>query len=454
MRCKSCGCELNEGARFCPVCGAAARGAAEEAPGSGRVPAPAPAPTAASSPAPALVPGSKPLSRRVPTPLLVALACAASCALGFAVTFLLVVPFLRAGAPADADADAPRAAQVVIRLSDVDDAAWRSYLSKNADTDGDGSISRTEADAVTAIGSYDESAGTVSGGLAGAGVKELDDLEDFPNLEVLVVTGNRLDELELEHNTRLVCVAADDNALTEVDLPRTGTLRYLSVTGNRLGSIDVSGLTGLTVLRRDDSVRVGGAGASPDAAAQEKLEDLALIAGTANAFAGDVDLLDGGKLGSARTTPGNGAVDANLIYGMANAGSVGLKGAYGMRVQGTSAFIPVDRGRKVISSVYGSAPEDLSYISKPGSLAFIGGSGSGWTFSAAQGGPGWTAKGSDWVAYGNVVEFVVTLSELNDNVPAGSPGSSGRQSLRVRAVKDENSMFGYHLVSMEPVSGA
>ena len=145
----------------------------------------------------------------------------------------------------------------VLDIDDVDDDAFADYLSRKVDTDGDGRISQKEADRVTSIGNLSQDF-TYGNGLCASGVEDLDGIEVFKNLKVLLVCDNELESLDLSQNTKLRFVDCSDNYLEDLELPETEKLTTLWAYDNRLDELDVSGAPELDDLLVDPGVELEG----------------------------------------------------------------------------------------------------------------------------------------------------------------------------------------------------
>ena len=145
----------------------------------------------------------------------------------------------------------------VLDIDDVDDDAFADYLSRKVDTDGDGYISQKEADRVTSIGNLSEDF-TYGNGLCASGVEDLDGIEVFHNLKVLLVCDTELESLDLSHNTKLRFVDCSGNYLEDLELPETEKLTTLWAYDNRLDELDVSGVPELNDLLVDPGVELDG----------------------------------------------------------------------------------------------------------------------------------------------------------------------------------------------------
>lgn len=145
----------------------------------------------------------------------------------------------------------------VLDIDDVDDDAFADYLSRKVDTDGDGYISQKEADRVTSIGNLSQDF-TYGNGLCASGVEDLDGIEVFKNLKVLLVCDNELESLDLSQNTKLRFVDCSGNYLEDLELPETEKLTTLWAYDNRLDELDVSCVPELDDLLVDPGVELEG----------------------------------------------------------------------------------------------------------------------------------------------------------------------------------------------------
>ena len=129
------------------------------------------------------------------------------------------------------------------------DKTFEAYCIETFDLDGNGRISRYEAQRVRDVS------------CPGLGIVSLADLREFPNLERLDCSQNAITELDLSPCTRLVrldcrgnglvrldveglrgLTEADcrDNALQQLDLTSNGSLGRLDLSRNDLRTLDVS----------------------------------------------------------------------------------------------------------------------------------------------------------------------------------------------------------------------
>ena len=113
------------------------------------------------------------------------------------------------------------------------DENFRTYVSENCDTDGDGVLSADEIAEVTYIDcSYSE-------------IGSLEGIENFTALEYLYCNGNKLTELDVSGFTELTTLSCGGNQLTELDVSQNTALKYLSCGSNQLTTLDVTANTAL-----------------------------------------------------------------------------------------------------------------------------------------------------------------------------------------------------------------
>lgn len=252
MYCTECGAFVPDTCKFCTTCGApmSPQGTDGQTSANGAAPvgdqAPTPSPYA---PAPPTFQTPKKNNDK-----LVIAVIAVVAALGIIGT--LVFLFGRAVLGATI-IEAASTEDAVLDIDDVDDDAFADYLSRKVDTDGDGYISQKEADRVTSIGNLSEDF-TYGNGLCDSGVEDLDGIEVFHNLKVLLVCDNELESLDLSHNTKLRFVDCSGNYLEDLELPETEKLTTLWAYDNRLDELDVSCVPELDDLLVDPGVELEG----------------------------------------------------------------------------------------------------------------------------------------------------------------------------------------------------
>lgn len=116
------------------------------------------------------------------------------------------------------------------------DEAFRAFVTKNYDTDGNGVLSSQEIDAVTEIACQEQ------------GIASLEGIEVFRALTMLWCNANQLTELDVSANTELVHLDCSVNDLTELNVSANEKLEYLNCDYNRLTALDMSANTALTRL--------------------------------------------------------------------------------------------------------------------------------------------------------------------------------------------------------------
>ncbi len=131
---------------------------------------------------------------------------------------------------------AEAADDVTVNAANFPDANFRSYVSANCDTDGDGFLSDSEIAAVTSISVSNKSISSLRG------------VEFFTSLQELRCLGNQLTALDVSKNTELKYLACGDNQLTALDVSFNSKLEQLFCYNNRLTSLDVSTHTKLWLL--------------------------------------------------------------------------------------------------------------------------------------------------------------------------------------------------------------
>lgn len=110
------------------------------------------------------------------------------------------------------------------------------------DTNGDGKIQCTEAEAVTE-----------NLALSLKGINNMTGIEAFKNIKQLFLSDNNLTTLDLSANTALTNVDCSRNKLTSINLGTNTALRNLYIQENQLTSVDVSANTGLSNLVLNDN---------------------------------------------------------------------------------------------------------------------------------------------------------------------------------------------------------
>ncbi len=121
-----------------------------------------------------------------------------------------------------------------IRLTDP---AFEAWCLREADTDGDGRISRYEAQRIRRID------------CRGCGIASLWEIGEFSRLESLDCSGNDLEELRLGACPLLQRVDCSSNRLVALDIQGLRSLTELNCSQNRLARLDVETNAALQTLR-------------------------------------------------------------------------------------------------------------------------------------------------------------------------------------------------------------
>ena len=117
---------------------------------------------------------------------------------------------------------------VAINAANFPDANFRSYVSSNIDTDGNGKLTEAECNSVRIIDCH------------GVGVTNLKGVEYFTTLTNLRCYSNQLTSLDVSKNTALKELHCSSNQLTSLDVSKNTALQQLQCNSNQLTSLDVS----------------------------------------------------------------------------------------------------------------------------------------------------------------------------------------------------------------------
>ena len=124
-------------------------------------------------------------------------------------------------------------AQIVI----IPDANFKDALiGDGVDTNEDGEIQVSEAEAVLGLDVFNDN------------ISSLEGIESFTNIEYLRCHNNQLSSLDLSQNTNLVQLICGNNQLSSLNLSQNTNLEYLDCWDNQLSSLDVSQNTNLEHL--------------------------------------------------------------------------------------------------------------------------------------------------------------------------------------------------------------
>ena len=116
------------------------------------------------------------------------------------------------------------------------DSTFKSFVTSNFDTDGDGYLSASEIAAVTEIN------------VSNKNLTDLTGLEVFTELLKLSCYNNSLTSLDISGNTKLTWLKCSNNNLTELDLTNNTALEYLECADNELTSLNLWNNKNLTNL--------------------------------------------------------------------------------------------------------------------------------------------------------------------------------------------------------------
>ncbi|MBR3294606.1 MAG: immunoglobulin domain-containing protein [Oscillospiraceae bacterium] len=128
------------------------------------------------------------------------------------------------------------AGDVTINATNFPDANFRSYVTENFDTDGNGKLSETEITKIKTVGVYNKNISSVKG------------IEFFTSMTYLSCGSNQLKTLDVSKNTALTGLTCGDNQLKTLDVSKNTALKELRCNDNQLTSLDVTKNTALTDL--------------------------------------------------------------------------------------------------------------------------------------------------------------------------------------------------------------
>ena len=120
------------------------------------------------------------------------------------------------------------AGDVAISTTNFPDSVFRSYVSKNFDTDKNGVLSTTEISKATYVNVFASSVYNMKG------------IEYLTSATYLDCGGNHLTSLDVTKNTKLYTLLCDGNKLTTLDVSRNTKLESLWLNGNSITTIDIS----------------------------------------------------------------------------------------------------------------------------------------------------------------------------------------------------------------------
>ena len=115
---------------------------------------------------------------------------------------------------------------------DIPDANFKAALVEKFDKDGDGEISREEANAVKEIS------------VSNKGIKSLEGLQNFQNINFLDCSFNELSSIDLKHNPNLNILSIAHNSFSSIDLSNVFLDTFICF-DNNLKTIDLKAQTNL-----------------------------------------------------------------------------------------------------------------------------------------------------------------------------------------------------------------
>ena len=115
---------------------------------------------------------------------------------------------------------------------DIPDANFKAALVEKFDKDGDGEIGKVEALAVKDVS------------VSGKGIKSMDGIQYFENLQDLDCSFNELTTIDLSENPKLTVLSVAHNSLSQIDLSKV-SLNILICFENNLSDLDLSFQTNL-----------------------------------------------------------------------------------------------------------------------------------------------------------------------------------------------------------------
>lgn len=129
------------------------------------------------------------------------------------------------------------AEQVEITVNQADDEGahlltfaedFKAYLVENFDTDGDGEISRDEAELITAIECED------------LGLTSLEGVRNLTNLQTLHCSYNAIETLDVSGMTSLTELLCDHNLITDLNVSGCSSLSSIECNSNAIGELNLA----------------------------------------------------------------------------------------------------------------------------------------------------------------------------------------------------------------------
>lgn len=448
MFCPQCGADNSDSAAFCHECGVKL---AECEGGEKTVAGAASGPDSQPEPGPQPEPGSQPLKPKRHRRL-------RAVAIGAGVVVaLLVVVMVASGsgstggsrkqgttgsATTRGNAEVKKTEEAVITLSEVENEKLRAYFSANVDTDGSGIISAEEAEKVAGLE------------IAGLDIDDYGFLAKFPNVTSINCQSNPAAALDVSACKNLTTLNCAGGQLTSLNIAGCAALEALDCSGNPLTSMDFTGCAKLARVVMGSGIDFGSAG-SVDDASREGLSALALE------YVYFADGTGGGNAVGAVGSVGVGNADLNvrLVQAALSPGELGLgwydaNGEYKGELEAANGALDVSQHsissadlQRVLRSFYGSDVDLDAMASSSSSL--LNRSGDTWTWSGLAAPVGTGIYTNNFRASGNMIRYDIGVRQQDNNLNDDTNGSY----YTVTAVLDPSSIFGYHLVRIDEMSG-
>ena len=285
------------------------------------------------------------------------------------------------------------------------------------------------------------------------------DLEGASALTMLFCEGNRLASLDVSGLSALTSLDCPDNELTLLKL--SPSLSYLACSGNRLASLDFSGCDELESVRLDAGVEFGKT-TEIKTAVRKNLSALALEYLCCLDQYSEVGDADDSVFWNC-TTPEFALRLVHVALGPGLSGYglgwYGADGQFAGEFEGAGTALGISGNSisdedfgKVLGSFFGSYTygysEFASALNSFSSLTFDSSS-STWTWTPVTMPVSTNIYTNNFRVSGNLVRFDVGYQQQDNNYNDDVYGSY----YTVVAIKDESSIFGYHLVQVEDMTG-
>lgn len=128
-------------------------------------------------------------------------------------------------APGEDLADTVQIIQYHDKVIDIPDVYFRKYCLANFDTNNDRKITKRETESVTNIEAVN------------LGIRSIKGVEEFFDLAWLDCSKNKISELDVSKNDKLISLTCNYNTLTSLDVRNNKNLTFLSCDNNRISSL-------------------------------------------------------------------------------------------------------------------------------------------------------------------------------------------------------------------------